>query len=68
MPRKMKMDDAKMQEHWKMHKKMMGCKILVLGALVLANTYWSVVNWANFIGIVLVVAGILKLVKPCNCK
>jgi uncharacterized membrane protein HdeD (DUF308 family) len=68
MPRKMKMDDAKMQEHWKMHKKMMGCKMLVLGALVLANTYWSVVNWANFIGIVLVVAGILKLVKPCNCK
>ena len=61
------MNDAQMQEHWKMHKKMMGCKMLVLGALILANTYWNVVSWANFIGGILVIAGLVKLVKPCNC-
>ena len=72
MPRKMKMDmnDAKMQEHWKMHKKMMGCKMLVLGILVLANAYWSVVNWAAFIGIILALGGICKLLMPMDkcCK
>jgi len=66
MPKRMnmKMDE----EHWKMHKKMMGCKMLVLGILVLANTYWNVVNWANFIGGILAIAGILKLIRPCKCK
>jgi uncharacterized membrane protein HdeD (DUF308 family) len=70
MPRKMKMnmDDAKMHEYWAMHKKMMGCKMLVLGALVLANSYWNVVSWTNFIGIVLAVAGIAKLVGCGKCK
>jgi len=70
MPRKIKMkiDDAKMKEHWEMHRKMMGCKMLVLGALVLANAYWNVVSWANFIGIMLVLAGIMKLAGHCKCK
>ena len=67
MPKKM-MDDAKMQEHWKMHKKMMGWKMLVLGALVLANTKWNVVSWPNFIGGILAIAGILKLVVCGKCK
>jgi len=66
MPRKMKMkmDDAKMQECWKMHKKCMGWKMLVLGILVLANSYWNVVDWATFIGGILAIAGILKLLMP----
>ena len=68
MPRKMKMDDISMQEHWKMHKKMMGCKMLVLGILVLANTYWNVFSWANFIGIILIIAGVMKLAGHCKCK
>jgi len=68
MPRKMKMDDKNMQEHWKMHKKMMGCKMLVLGALILANNYWGIVSWANFIGGVLAIAGVLKLIMSCGCK
>lgn len=67
MPKKM--NDAKMQEHWKMHKKMMGCKMLVLGLLVLANTRWNVVSWQNFIGGVLAIGGFLKLIMSCKqCK
>jgi len=57
----MKMDE----KHWKMHKRCMGWKMLVLGLLVLANSYWNVVSWANFIGIVLAAAGIFKL--SCRC-
>ena len=73
MPRKMKMnmDDAKMNELWRMHKKMMGCKMLVLGLLVLANSYWNVVDWVTFIGGILAIAGLLKLLVPmnmCCCK
>ena len=72
MPRKMKMnmDDAKMKEHWRMHKKMMGCKMLVLGLLVLANSYWNVVDWVTFIGGILAIAGLLKLLVPMHacCK
>ena len=64
-----KMDDIKMQEHWKMHKKCMAWTMLVLGALVLANSYWQVFSWTNFIGWLLVIAGIMKLSKPmCSCK
>lgn len=62
----MKIDDAKMKEYWKMHRKMMGYKMLVLGVLVLANNYWSVVSWPNFIGIVAVIAGIVKLTGCCK--
>ena len=67
MPRKIKGDDAKMQEHWKMHKKMMAWKMLVLGLLVLANSMWNVVSWANFIGILLAISGLAKLIMPCKC-
>ena len=67
MAKKMKMDEAKMQEHWKMHKKMMSWKMLVLGLLVLANATWNVVSWATFIGGLLAIAGLCKLVIPCNC-
>ena len=65
MPKKM---DEMNGEHWKMHKKMMGWKMLVLGLLVLANTKWNIVNWANFIGIILAIAGISKLIMPCKRK
>ena len=57
------------EEHWKAHKKMMAWKMLVLGLLVLANSAWGVVSWTNFIGILLAIAGILKLLGPCcKCK
>jgi len=65
-----KMDDIKMQEHWKMHKKCMGWKMLIIGALVLVNSYWPVFSWPNFIGWILVICGIMKLSKQpmCSCK
>ena len=66
MPRKIKanVDDAKMQECCKMHKKCMGWKMLVLGLLVLANSNWNIVNWATFIGGIIAIAGLLKLIMP----
>lgn len=59
------------EEHSGMHKKMMkmiGCKMLVLGILVLGNVYWPMLTWPAFIGWVLVVAGISKLAFPYCCK
>lgn len=47
---------------WGMHKKMMGLKILILGGLILVNVYWPFMDWAQFIGWVLVLAGFLKLI------
>jgi len=40
-----------------------GAIALVLGLLILANAYWTVLGWAYFIGIILVLAGIIKLIK-----
>ena len=64
MPKKM---DEMKEEHWKAHKKMMAWKMLILGLLVLANAAWNVVNWANFIGLILAIAGLSKLIMPCKC-
>jgi uncharacterized membrane protein HdeD (DUF308 family) len=61
---KKEMTDA---EHWSMHKNWKGCKMLVLGALVLINVYWPMVSWSKFIGGVLILAGLLKLATP-YCK
>jgi len=50
------------------HMKHKGLIILILGVLILVNAYYAVVGWAIFIGAILVVAGLLKLViphKPC---
>lgn len=35
--------------------------MIFLGALVLANVYWAVVNWPAFIGGILVITGLIKL-------
>ena len=56
MPKKMEM-----KEGWAMHKKHMGTKMLILGALILINAYWMVVGWDYFVGIVLALAGFVKL-------
>ena len=47
---------------WGMHKMMMGWKMLILGGLVLWNAYWPMLSWDAFIGWVLVLAGVLKLI------
>jgi len=39
-------------------------KVLLLGLLILANTYWMLVTWDYFIGIVLVLTGLLKMIMP----
>ena len=38
-----------------------GVMMLILGLLVLANAYWSVVSWSIFIGAVLTLGGICKM-------
>lgn len=54
-------------KHWMMHKRMMGVKMLVLGALILANMYWGILNWVAFIGGVLALWGLIELIMP-GCK
>jgi len=61
-------NDMKMQECCKMHKKMMGCKMLVIGALILANNYLKIVSWTEFLGGLLVIAGVCKLLMPMHAK
>ena len=50
------------------HHKMMGCKIMVLGAIVLANAYWMFIRWDYLIGIMLVLAGLAKMMMCCRKK
>ena len=46
------------------HHMWMGAKMLVLGLLVIANSYYAIVDWAMFVGAILAVGGFLKLVVP----
>jgi len=39
-------------------------KLLVLGVLVLLNSVWDIVSWGIFIGVILLLVGVLKLLKP----
>lgn len=57
----MKMDKG-MMGHMRMH----AWKMLVLGLLVLANTYWQVMTWDYFIGGILTLAGLWKVLMPCK--
>ncbi len=59
MPKK----EMEMNGKWAMHKKWMGTKMLILGILVLINAYWKIVGWDYFVGIVLAIAGFVKLLK-----
>lgn len=53
-------------------KEMMGCcmhkgkgiAMALLGLLVLGNVYWPMVTWPTFIGALLVILGILKMLMP----
>lgn len=50
-----------------MAKEMMkgkGVMALILGLLILANAYWSIVSWAYFVGIIIALAGLIKIVMP----
>lgn len=47
-----------------------GIKMLVIGLLILAQAYWTIVpNWAYFIGAIIALKGIKTLIMPgCKCK
>jgi len=49
---------------WQAHKQKRGAMLLILGILILANAYWSVVGWDIFIGIIIALAGLGKLLMP----
>jgi len=55
---------AKEDVNCQCHHKGKGGMMLVLGLLVLANAYWSVLSWAMFIGVVLVLGGLCKMLMP----
>ncbi len=54
------MDEKMCAKHMKMKAGMM----LILGLLILGNVYWLNVGWDVFIGAILVIAGLLKLIIP----
>lgn len=58
--KEMAMDFEKFVKYNK-HK---GMRMLILGLLVLANAYWSIVGWEWFAGIILVLAGLYKFLMP----
>lgn len=46
-----------------------GYSKLTLAALVLLNTYFTVLSWPIFIGVILAVAGVKQILSPgCPCK
>lgn len=45
-----------------------GWKMLILGLLVLINTYWPFSRWDAFIGVLLVLMGFVKVAMPCKCE
>ncbi len=54
------------QCHFMAHKAWM---MVLLGVLILINTFWHIVSWAFFIGFVAVIFGILILIfHGCCCK
>jgi len=46
--------------------KCLGMKKLILGVLILLNAYLAWVNWAVFVGGIIALAGLLKMLWP-NC-
>ena len=68
MPKKNMKDMGMDKDMWMKHKKCIGIKMIVLGALVMANAYWNTVSWATFIGAALALGGIAKLFMSCKCK
>ena len=49
------------KEEMQCHHKGKGTMMLILGLLVLANAYWNVLDWAMFIGAVLALGGLAKM-------
>ncbi len=47
-----------------------GAKLVAVGLIVLANFYWEFADWWLLAGVLLVLFGLLKMVKPTcpHCK
>lgn len=58
MSAEMEMDMMKMMKY-KHHCMKWG--LFILGLLILANSYWRIVRWDFFIGLMLVIAGVSKM-------
>lgn len=52
------------KEYCEGHMKKKGLMMLILGLLILGNAYYSVASWSIFIGVIVAVAGFLKLIIP----
>lgn len=48
------------------HKKVWAWKMLILGIIVLLNAAYAFIRWDYFIGILLVIAGLAKMLLPCH--
>jgi len=64
------MDDHIMNmdpDHAQMHLKYKGWKLVILGLLILINFAWINWDWWVFVGVIFVLAGILKLTGKSVC-
>ena len=51
------------------HRRYGGLKMLILGVLILWNVYWPMLGWPAFIGWIIAIAGLGKLLMPVSsCK
>jgi uncharacterized protein YjeT (DUF2065 family) len=56
---------GKMMECCEKHRRYLGLKMLILGILIIWQVYMPIVsNWWAFAGIILVLAGLLKVIMP----
>ena len=51
----------------KMHMKAKGTTLVIVGILIVLNQVYSVLDWATFVGVVLILVGLAKLF-PCKKK
>ncbi len=56
------------KKHMGRHMKHKGATMIVLGGLILLNVYWINLGWATFIGGVLILGGLAKLIHHGACK
>lgn len=49
------------------HHRWHGFWMALLGLLVVLNAYYDVINWFVFVGLVLLVKGLVHLIKPHHC-
>ena len=49
-----------------MHKRAKGIKMLILGLLIVANAYLNIVSWWQFAGILVALAGLMKMLMPMH--